>query len=77
MSATPARDPDASAGGHAAQPPADSVELACLSKRAALDRPLELGAEREQVPAQPVLDPSALPHKILSMVSLLTFPWVM
>jgi hypothetical protein len=30
MSATLARDPDASAGGHAAQPPADSVELASL-----------------------------------------------
>ena len=64
-----ARDPDASAGGYPAQPPADSVELACLSKRAGLDRPLELGAELEQVPAQPVLSAGALAHQVRSMVS--------
>jgi hypothetical protein len=64
-----ARDPDASAGGHPPQSPLDSVELACLPKRAGLDRALELGTEVQQVPAQPVLDPGALPNQILSMVS--------
>ena len=40
-----------------------------LPERARLDRPLEFGAELEQLPAQPILGAGALPHQILSMVA--------
>jgi hypothetical protein len=63
-----ARDPHAGAGGHAAQEPVDPAELARLLERAPLERPLELGRELEQVPAQPVLRSRALGDEVLAVV---------
>ncbi len=52
-----ASDPDASARVDAPQPAVDPVELAWRCQRARRQRALELGAELDEMPAKPVLDP--------------------
>src|SRR5205807_5781229 len=61
-------DPDARAGWRASQPPLDPVERSRLLKRAAFEVALELGAERNQVPPQPVLRAGALGDEILAVI---------
>ena len=48
------RDPDPGAGRQLPQPPVDAVQFARLVERAALQGPFKLGAQREQMPPQPV-----------------------
>ena len=63
-----ARDPDAGAGGQPMQPSIDAGELPRLGERAAPQRSLELGAQLEQMPAQPVLGAGALGDEILAVI---------
>ena len=63
-----ARDPDARTGWDSSQPPVDLLEHSRLLERAAFEGALELGAERDQVPAQPVLRAGALGDEILAVI---------
>ena len=64
-----ARDPHTGPRGQSAQPPVDAVEHLRLVQRALLERGLELGAQRQQMPSQPVLDSGALDHEIVAVIS--------
>ena len=63
-----ARDPHARAPRGAPQPPVDALQLARLVKRSRLERLLELGAQRQQMPAQPVLHARALGDEIAAVI---------
>ena len=63
-----ARDPHARAGGQLAQPSVDAVKPPRVVERLALERGLELGAQHEQMPAQPVHDPGALGDEVVAVI---------
>jgi hypothetical protein len=63
-----AGDPDPRAGRQFPQPPVDAVEHPPAVERAALKRGLELGAQLEQMPAQPVDRPGALGGEVASVI---------
>ena len=64
-----ARDRDAGAGGQPAQPSIDASRAAADAvERAAAERALELRAELEQMPAQPVLRAGALGDEVLAVI---------
>ena len=62
------RDPDPGTGGQLAQLPVDAVKRPRLVERFALQRGLELGAQLEQVPAQPVHRAGALGDEIVAVL---------
>ncbi|MGZ6576651.1 MAG: hypothetical protein ACXVHJ_37445 [Solirubrobacteraceae bacterium] len=62
-----ARDPDPGAGGELSQLPLDPVKRPRLVERFAFERGLELGAELEQMPAQPVHHAGALGDEIVAV----------
>jgi hypothetical protein len=63
-----ARDPHAGAGSQPTQASINASQLPGIGERAAAERALELGAQLEQMPAQPVLHAGALDDEILAVI---------
>ena len=63
------RDPDPGAGRQLAQPPVDPVQFARLVERAALQGAFQLGAQREQMPPQPVHGAGSLGDEIVAVIA--------
>jgi hypothetical protein len=61
-------DPYAHAGRQLPQPPVDAVDHPRVVQRAALQGALKLGAQLEQMPAQPVHGPGPLGDEILAVI---------
>jgi hypothetical protein len=63
-----AGDPHARVGGQLAQPAVDAVEHPRPIERAALERALELRAQLEQMPPQPIDRPGPLGDEIIAVI---------
>jgi hypothetical protein len=61
-----AGDPHACAGGQLAQPAVEAVERPGVVERTTLQRTLDLGAQLEQMPPQPIDRPRPVGHEIIA-----------